>query len=244
MRSSSGRFIGRRLTSRGLVVAAAGLMLLLTAEPALAVGTGSYTITHRTGATFVQLSSSNLVTTTSDDVLYYLSTTGTGLARLPFPLHLYNQVYTKAAISSNGNIQPGITSPQGVFGFTNDCLSSPTFGRSAVLPFWDDLYFDVSHTSNGYTEGIFLRTTGTAPHRTFLVSWQGEFFQNPTSQILAQVTFSEGSQNVVYVYGRSGGGSATIGIQAKQLLSSTQYTCNSGSATAVTSGLKLTLTHH
>jgi hypothetical protein len=239
MRAHPGWFHAR---SSGLVGGAVALLLVFTAGPANAVGPGSYTIASTTGATFAQLSSGNLVSGTADDVLYALSTTGTGLHRLPFALHLYNQSYTNAVISTNGNIQPGVTS--GNNEFSNDCLPTNVFlGRPSVLPFWDDLYFDSNDTSHGFTEGVFVRTSGSAPHRKFLVSWQGHLFSDAGSQVMAQVTFTEGSQNLTYVYGRSGGGSATVGIQSKQQLSSTEWTCNAG-GTPLASGQKLTLTHH
>jgi hypothetical protein len=225
-----------------MIATAAACVVLLTAVPAAAVGPGSYTIAASTGAAFVQLTANNEVSGQADDVLYYLSTTGSGLHKLPFPLHLYNQSYTNIAISTNGNVQPGVVSPGGTTAFTNACLPTTTFGRSAVLPFWDDLFFDSTDTSHGFTEGVFIRTSGTAPHRKFLVSWQGHFFSASSTLVEAQVTFTEGSQNVVYVYGRSGGDSATIGIQSKQQLSSTQWSCNTPNAVA--SGQKLTLTHH
>jgi hypothetical protein len=224
-----------------LIGVAVALLLVFTAEPASAVGPGFYTIASTNGATFSQLASGNLVSGVADDVIYHLSTTGTGLHRLPFALHLYNQTYVNLAVSTNGNVQPGTTG--GNAAFTNTCLPTATFGQPAVMPFWDDLFFNSNDTSHGFTEGVFVRTSGTAPHRRFLVSWQGHLFSDAGSQVMAQVIFQEGLQTVIYVYGRNGGGSATIGIQSKQQLSSTQYTCNSG-ANAVAAGQKLTLLHH
>jgi len=222
---------------------AIALLLVFTASPADAVtAPGHYTISATGGAAFVQLASGNLVSGQADDVTFLLSTTGTGLHRLPFALHLYNQTYTNAIVSTNGNIQPGVTS--GSTAFSNNCLPTSTFsGRPSVLPFWDDLFFDSNDTSHGFMEGVFVRTSGSAPHRKFLVSWQGHLFSDAGALVQAQVTFQEGSQTVTYVYGRNGGGSATVGIQAKQQLSSTQWTCNSGSGTAVTSGMRLTFLH-
>jgi hypothetical protein len=239
MRAFPSRF---HVRSSGLVGVAVAVLVLFTAGPASAVSPGSYTIASTTGAAFTQLSSGNLVSGIADDVLYPLSTTGTGLHRLPFALHLYNQSYTNAVVSSNGNIQPGVTSGNSTF--SNDCLPTSAFlGRPSVLPFWDDLYFDSNDTSHGFTEGVFVRTSGSAPHRKFLVSWQGHLFGDTGSLVMAQVTFTEGSQNLTYVYGRNGGGSATVGIQSKQQLSWTQRTCNAG-GTPLVSGQKLTLTHH
>ena len=229
------------VASSGLIGVAVALLLVFTAEPASAVSPGFYTIASTTGATFSQLASGNLVSGTADDVIYHLSTTGTGVHRLPFALHLYNQTYVNLAVSTNGNVQPGTT--VGNAAFSNNCLPTATFGQPAVMPFWDDLFFDSNDTSHGFMEGVFLRTSGSAPHRKFTVSWQGHRFNDSGTLVEAQVIFSEGSQTVTYVYGLNGGGSATVGIQSKQQLSATQWTCNSNSSTAVTSGMRLTLLH-
>ncbi len=238
MRAGRGR---SHTASSGLVGVAVALLMVVTAGPASAAGPGFYTIASTNGATFSQLASGNLVSGTADDVLYHLSTTGAGLNRLPFALHLYNQTYVNLAVSTNGNVQPGTTA--GNSAYSNNCLPSATFAQPVVMPFWDDLYFDSNDTSHGFTEGVFVKTSGTAPHRKFLVSWQGHRFDDAGTLVMAQVIFQEGVQTVVFVYGRNGGDSATIGIQSKQQLSSTQYTCNSN-APAVAAGQKLNLLHH
>jgi hypothetical protein len=241
---------GTRLGFRSLLVAAA--VVVLTATQASAATVGHYNFAASGGASFSFLTSNNLVSGQDDDQLFYLSTTGSGIHRLPFPLHLYNQNYLNIAISSNGNIQPGVPNGGGVSGFfdyTNSCLPDSHHGKPLVAVFWDDLFFDSNDTSHGFMEGVFVRTSGTAPHRKFLISWQGHFFSASSSLVLAQVLFTEGSQNVQFVYGlngsttnpQSGGSSATIGIQSKQQLSFTQWSCNQ--ANAVFSGLKLTAVH-
>jgi hypothetical protein len=228
-----------RRAATSLSVGAA--VLVLTATQASAVTTGSYNIISSSGASFQLLTTGNLANGVSDDQLYYLSTTGSGLTRLPFPLHLYNQTYQNAAISSNGNVQPGVTPGGANSVYANSCLPTSSFSRPAVMPFWDDLYFNTADTTEGYMEGIFLKTSGAAPHRKFLVSWQGHRFNDAGARVLAQAIFTEGSQTVTFVYGLPGGASATVGIQSKQQLSYTQWSCNI--STAVSSGLKLTLNH-
>ena len=173
--------------------------MILTATQASAVSPGHYAINGTNGATFPFLTSGNLVSGAADDVLFYLSTTGTGIHKLPFALHLYNQSYTNVAISTNGNVQPGVTSPGGTAAYNNTCLPTTATGRPLVAPFWDDLAFDSNDTSHGFMEGVFVRTTGSAPHRKFTVSWQGHLFSinNTNPLVAAQVTFAEGSQTVV-----------------------------------------------
>lgn len=238
---------GTRLGVRGLLVAAA--IIVLTATQADAVDTGHYAIAKSTGASFTFLTSGNLVSGTADDSLYYLSTTSSGIHRMPFALHLYNQTYTVMGIDTNGNARPGLPNGAGTSAFSNDCLTTTQIGRPLVAVFWDDLFFDSNDTSHGFMEGVFVHTSGTAPHRNFTISWQGHFFNSSSALVLAQVIFHEGTQTVTYVYGlsgsstspQSGGSSATIGIQSKQQLSATQWSCDQ--ANAVASGVKLTLTH-
>ena len=226
------------------ILAATAAALLLTATPAAAATPGHYSISATGGATFSFFTGGNLVNGVVDDQLFYLSTTGSGATKLPFALKLYNQSYTNIAISSNGNIQPGITAGGGSAAFTNTCLPTATFGgKPSVSVYWDDLYFDSNDTTEGFIEGIFTKVKGSAPHRTFTVSWQGHEFGAAGNRVAAQVIFKEGSQTVTYVYAFSGGASATVGIQSKQQITSTQWTCNSGTSTAVTSGMKLTLLH-
>jgi hypothetical protein len=234
-----------------LVTMVVGLALALSAVAATAAPppVGHYTISATGGATFPLLTARNLVNGTVDDQVFYLSTTGSGLFRLPFPLKFYNRTFQKIAISSNGNVQFGVspTGPTATTEFNNDCLPSATFLKAAALPFWDDLFFDSNDTSHGFMEGIFLKTTGSAPHRTFAVNWQGHRFSDSGALVLARAVFKEGSQTVAFVYGLNGGFSATIGVQAPNQLSSTQWSCETGTGpapgTQVVSGQRLTFLH-
>ena len=74
------------------------------------------------------------------------------------------------------------------------------------------------------------------------MSWQGQENLSSPVPVLAQVLFREGSQTITFRYGTTGGGSATIGIQAKQQLEARQLSCNSG-ADAVAAGTQITLVH-
>lgn len=248
LRHSAERSWPRRVVTAFTAAVAA---VILTATQASAVTPGHYNFTRSSGS-FTFLTGGNLVSGQVDDTLFYLSTTGSGLHRLPFALHLYNQSYTNIAISANGDIQPGVTTGGGVSGFndyTNACpLPASAFGRPLLAVFWDDLFFDSNDTSHGFTEGVFVRTSGTAPHRKFLVSWQGHHINDASGTVLAQALFQEGSQTVTYSYlignasnSNSTGASATIGIQSKQQISFTNVACNT--ANEIFSGLKVTLVH-
>jgi hypothetical protein len=93
-----------------------------------------------------------------------------------------------------------------------------------------------------FPDGVFVHTAGSAPHRTFTVSWQGNE-DDTGNPVLAQAVFSEGSQNLAFLYGRRGGASATIGIQSKQQLSATEWNCDFGSDVVVAGGLRIAATH-
>jgi hypothetical protein len=150
---------------------------------------GRYQISANGGATFPLLTGNNLVSGVVDDQIFYLSTTSSGRFRLPFTIRAWNRGFQKIGISSNGNVQLGVNpvSPQGTTAFTNDCLPSATFAKAAILPFWDDLFFDSNDTSHFFTEGIFTKTTGAAPHRRFAVNWQGHRFSDAGAIVLARV---------------------------------------------------------
>jgi len=231
------RFATRRYVVAGFTVA----IILGLATPASARSTGHYSISATGGATFSLLNSGNLVNGTADDVLFHLSRSGTGLQHLPFPIKAWGASFKRIAISTNGNVQLGAGSAGGNATFSNDCLPTAQFANPVVAPFWDDLFFDSNDTSHGFTEGVFVKTKGNAPHRKFIVSWQGHLFNDSGALVQAQVIFKEGSQTFNMIYGLSGGGSATIGTQHGNRFA--QWSCNSGSATTVVSGQRLTFLH-
>jgi len=217
------------------VLALAVSIVVIAATPALAVG--SYTFTTNSGASFQLLSANNLVNGVVDDQTFRLGRVLTGINHLPFKLHVFGNSYKNVWVSSNGNVQFGGTSATAAF--TNDCLPSSTFSRDVVMPFWDDLFFDSNDLSEPFREGIFLRTTRAAPNRRFIISWQGHRFSDAGAHVLAQVIFREDSNNPRFVYGQSGGGSATIGVQSQDLSSFRQVTCNSGTSNAVVQGERI-----
>jgi hypothetical protein len=232
---------------------AAVLIVVLTATSAGAAGPGRYGIVGSPDGHYMTLSQRNLVTGVddTDDSYFFLSTSGTGAHRLPFRIGLYNQWYRDIVISTNGNIVLGVTSADAL----NDrdpnpgCLYSVQKPFPAVFPFWDDLVFTPGDTSLGFPQGVFVRTTGRAPHRVFTVAWQGARFQQPDVTtppvpVEAEAIFREGTQKVVFVYGTAGGDAATIGVQSPpQFNRWTQYACNSGDPETVTNGRQLAFVH-
>jgi hypothetical protein len=208
------------------LAAAAAAVLLTASQASAAPAPGFYFLSLSTG-TFQPQHSGNLVHGTVDDALFGLSTGAPGPRRLPFPLHVYNQTFRTAVVSANGDVQLGVTVGQASAQPVSECLPSRAFPRPTVLPFWDDLQFDSGRTVAGASEGIYLHTAGSAPHRTFLISWQGRL-RGTRTVVLAQALFREGSQTLTFRYGRFGGDTATIGVQAQRELTQTQLNCDAG----------------
>jgi hypothetical protein len=198
---------------------------------------------------FQLLSTNNLLLGSTDDALFRVKTTLSGVNHMPFPVIVYGTKYTSMTISSNGNIQFGVCCSGGTAAFTNQPLPTSTFSKSALAVFWDDLYFTPDDTSHFFKEGIFTKTSGRAPHRTFLISWQGHAYNNEAYFALAQVKFTEGSQTIRFIYGVSDlqgsfSPSETIGVQGPggSLAPSTQIAYNPTSPATV-QGRQYTFQH-
>ena len=217
---------------------------------------GQYSFTTKQGVTF-QVLSTGLLTSASDTTdfgLFTISTTSTGAAHLPFPVTVYNAKYTSMVVSADGNIEMGTT---GTEAFTNQVLPTPDFQSAALCVYWDDLWYDPSNTSNGAPQGIYTQVSGTKPHRTFIISFQGTIWPgNTTYQTLAQVVFKEGSLTIRYRYGAPDDQSATLGVNgsASETIGtqgpggrhghSTTVTVNPGSPGAIQAGEQITFTHY
>lgn len=241
MRSSRISLLRRAAATAGAALAA----VVLTGTAASAAGPGFYTLSGTPAATtFQPLKTGNLVDQEADDSLWLVSTSGSGLGRLPFLVHAFDQTYQQIGIDSNGNVRLGANAAMPLPQDHNQCLPTDTsFGSPVLAAYWDDLVFRTADASHGFPDGVFVRTSGAAPHRKFTVSWQGVelLTQRP---VLAQLVLAEGSQTMTFVYGTDGGASATVGVQSKQRLTSTGWTCDTGANDSVTAGLRITATHH
>jgi hypothetical protein len=147
---------------------------------------------------------------------------------LPFPFTLYGTTYDgttnpqRVSFSKVGVMTLGSTADTLVTGnvklpscATTPCASAP---KPAIFPFWDNLTYT--------TKGMCYASGGTAPNRTFAVSWNAMNFGNgtPASDRPASMTFGavlhEGTNDIDFVYdsmtgpsSRSKGGKATVGVQ-------------------------------
>lgn len=191
----------------------------------------TYTIT-RASATYQPVRYKyNILPGGGDDVVIDVST--------GFPIRMYGQSFFTAHVSSNGNIQFG-SSPSSAY--VNEALPSTTLSGVAVAPYWDDLI--IRPNSPTVLDGIFAQTKGSAPHRTFTVSWRGLDYATQSTAVRFETIFTEGSSNVVTIYGDGNGSSATIGVQRSGAGQATQYAFNTGHNTSILPGEKLTYIYH
>jgi subtilisin family serine protease len=156
-----------------------------------------YTCTIQAGG-YVQ--GTTAVPLTGDDV--------SATVALPFTFPFYGASYSQAFVSTNGNLN--FLAPD--TSFSNATIPSAATPNAAVYPFWDDLLLDAS-------SGVFTRTAGTAPNRSFLVEWRNAGFFSGVGRIDAEAELYENGQvalryrNLDPASSAELGGSATVGIE-------------------------------
>lgn len=135
---------------------------------------------------------------------------------LPFPYTLYDQTFTAANISSNGNIQFVSNNTS----FSNVALPTNAFNY-AILAHWDDLL------TSGPGNGVFTSISGTAPNRVFNIEWRAVYF-SASGRADFEVRLYEGQQRFDIIYGTvsQNGASATIGVQRDTGSLFSQYAFN------------------
>ena len=155
---------------------------------------------------------------------------------LPFAYQLYNQVFTTASVTSNGqwDFQTADSA------FSNTCLPD-TAASYAIFPHWDHLRTDTGTGCSSYAGGcgVFTSISGTAPNRIFNIEWRTIYFGNGAQLANFEVRLYEGQQRFDLVYGQvdQSGSNATIGVQKDTGSAFTQFECNTG---GITPGLQLT----
>lgn len=215
-----------------LAAIAAGSFLALTPGAAGAAPTVFHTYTITQGsATYVAVKN-NVLPGGGDDVIVDVA--------LPFTIHLYGSSYNVAHISTNGNIQFTGGTPSAAW--SNTPLPTSSLSGTVVAPYWDDLIIR-AHSST-VPDGIYVQTKGTAPHRTWNVSWRGVDYATQGTTVRFEAIFTEGSQNVVTIYGDGNGSSSTIGMQKNPSGPATQYAYNTGRNNTILPGEKLTYVYH
>jgi hypothetical protein len=147
----------------------------------------------------------------------------TTLITLPFPFRLYDQTFTQARVSSNGNLQfVGMNAD-----FSSTCLPNSGFNYT-IFAFWNDLY--TADSAAG--QGIFTSVSGAAPNRIFNIEWRTRFccdFGPPIFDF--EIRLYENSTRFDIVYGQVERDStffSTIGVQRTGTVGSacfTQFAC-------------------
>jgi hypothetical protein len=122
---------------------------------------------------------------------------------LPFTIPFYGLNYNSISITTNGSAAFGTASA------TQTNVHIPTTGapNAAIFPLWDDLFVDGP-------AGIFTGTTGSAPHRKFIIEWRNvrSFFDSSQRVTFAAELGEDGS--IVYRYKDVNGSSFATGTSA------------------------------
>jgi hypothetical protein len=139
----------------------------------------------------------------------------------PFPVKLYDQPYTSAFASSNGNLQ--FTGNNIVS--ANTCLPHPQLG-AALVPFQADL------RTNGVDDGIFVRELSMAPNRAFGIFYKEHYFVSDDFAKFV-VLFHENDARIelLYIESADDGLSAASGIQASSSGPSGSFSCHTATLT-------------
>jgi hypothetical protein len=152
---------------------------------------------------------------------------------LPFPVQFYNQTFTQARASSNGNLQ--FTSDNALP--FNSCLPNPQYNNT-IYGYWDDLFLDCS----GFGCGIYTSVSGTAPNRIFNIEWRAHRNEPPIVVVNFEIRLYEnanGRFDIIYGQVDNPGDTASVGVQRDTGSRFTQYSCNTG---VLSQGLQLTFT--
>ncbi|MFL5732390.1 MAG: hypothetical protein ACJ78Q_04245, partial [Chloroflexia bacterium] len=149
---------------------------------------------------------------------------------LPFPVRFYDQFFTSANISSNGNLQFLSSNAAG----GNHCLPESTFNY-AIVPLWDNL------DTSGAGRGVFTSVTGIAPDRIFNIEWRA-FSGSGHGDVNPEIRLYESGTTLEIVYGifATPNNSSTVGVQKDTGSQYVVYACNGGTG-QLASGLRLTI---
>jgi hypothetical protein len=146
---------------------------------------------------------------------------------LPFPVRLYENIYTQVSIDSNGGAY-FVGSPAGV----NGCL--PFAGvTNAIFPYADDLttVADAGACTQypGGQCGIFTAVGTSGGHQTFTIEWRTVYADDTSQRANFELRLIQGESFFDVIYGTvdRGNTSSTAGVQHDPQ-HSTQAFCNGG----------------
>ena len=185
-----------------------------------------YVVTTTTGASIVP--GTDDIGNHGDDVVTNIS--------LPFAVAFYDQVFTSANVSSNGNLQFS----SGSFA-TRACIPFAA-ANNVIAPYWTDLLTDLqSDGGAGPDNGIFTSISGTAPNRIFNIEWRTADCCDHNNQNNFEIRLYEGRQRIDFVYGTMTGTNnvdAGVGVQRDTGSQTTFISCG----TTPTAGTQYTFT--
>ena len=149
----------------------------------------------------------------------------------PFPVQFYNETFTQAYVSSNGNLQfvgnepyLGTSCP-----LPNNCLNA------VIFAYQTDLRTDRPN------DGIFTLVTGSAPNRVFNIEWRTTYFDGSgTANFELRFYENQTSFDVVYGVTTDNGASEASGVQLSGMGGPCDATTFSCQTPMLTNGLKVT----
>ncbi len=204
----------RWTTSTGARLALCGWILAALAASAWAQ---DYTITRPTGMLEARPSGATKLPISSSVSRDFV------IVDLPFDFPYYGRLYTQMQVTPSGFLLPGNVGPivnQGnnnanhgqdwttyAFPYTPNGVGGATDVDGIIAAYWDNLR-GVNESSGGPSAGAAYRwTTGMAPSRHFVVSWENVLVDPNAgaTRFTVQVHLYETTGRIVFAYSNSGG---------------------------------------
>src|SRR3954468_12013764 len=149
----------------------------------------------------------------------------------PFPVQFYNETFTQAYVSSNGNLQFTGNAPY----LGTSCPLPISCLNAAILAYQNDLRTD------GPGGGIFTVVRGTAPNRIFNIEWRATYTgRMGTANFEMRFYENQTSFDIIYGMTADNGGSEESGVQLSAMGGSCDATTVSCQTPVLTNGSKVT----
>jgi hypothetical protein len=117
---------------------------------------------------------------------------------VPFPVTLYDQIFTSAQAGSNGHLTFGTDNPD----FTITCSPFGLSGTTFVLaPYWGDQCTGACGGITCDSCGIFTAVTGSAPNRIFYIEWRTQYYDQTTPLLDYEIALFEDGSAPEFIYG-------------------------------------------
>src|SRR5437899_11925595 len=147
-----------------------------------------YTVQPTTQFTFTQITNGSPRVLALDD-------DGTFTASIGFTFNFYGSNYTTLSFNPNGLITFG--APSSNWLNVNLTTTSPSNNLPCIAVLWDDW-----ETQEPWSDGVYYKTTGTAPTRQFTVQWNKvvPVAGDGTDTVTFQARLFEGSGKILLSY--------------------------------------------